>query len=180
MPPGMTRLRPIASRQMLTPYFWVAVVEAFSTENLSAFASPWEPRELNIIFLTLFLAVTEMSEPKLTRANSRSALEAGAEREESQDVFMKAIHPTCQSVPLALQEGALSAALELMHSVTQVLRLTASFLARKIPPENSLAAFVILLLTMKSPIAGAASIPRMAAKATVTINSISVNPLPLE
>ncbi len=103
-------------------------------------------------------------------------MSAGAFSEESHDVFRNAIHPCCQSFPFALQEGVASEALVLMQKVTQVLRLTASLRARKMAPENSFETFVILLLTMKSPIAGTANVARMLANATVTISSIRVKP----
>ena len=66
--------------------------------------------------------------------------------------------------------------LELMHKVTQTLRLTASLRARKTLPENSLLRFVILLRTMKSRMDGAARLASTAATANVTSSSMSVNP----
>lgn len=111
------------------------------------------------------------------RAKIRSPSTAGLVAEASQLVFRKAIQPTCQSLPVVVHTGAASLALLLMHMVTQVLRLTASFLARRIAPENSPATLFILFLTRKSLIEGAASIVRTAAMLSVTINSIKVKPL---
>lgn len=101
----------------------------------------------------------------------------------SQVGFRNAIQPTCQSVPVVVQAGAASPALLLMHIVTHVLRLTASLRAFSTLPVNSALRLVSLLRTMKSRTAGAARLPKIAAKARVTSNSINVKPvdrLPLE
>src|SRR6218665_1784288 len=90
----------------------------------------------------------------------------------------KRIQPLCQSVVgvVLAQAGASASALLLRHRVTQVLRLTASLRAFRTLLMNSLPRLVSLLRTMKSRTAGAAKLPRMAARASVIRSSVSVKP----
>ena len=63
-----------------------------------------------------------------------------------------------------------------MHMVVQMFLLTDSLRARATPAVNSLVTDSRLRRTMKSRNDGAANVAMMATIATVTINSINVNP----